>query len=94
MFQDLQVVGVILSLIVIIVGTGATVHYVMKQVETDRMTALFTLLIGAMVSLYVCDKIIAFKIHLLSEEERKAIWQLIFMIISFVIGRESKTNKT
>jgi len=66
----------------------------MKQIEGNRMMSLFTLLTGAMVSLYICDKVIGFRLNILSEEERKAIWQLIFMIISFVIGRESKTNKT
>ncbi len=89
----IMLLGVILSLMLIV---GA-VYFVNKMFykETQEILVKFILLVfTALVGVYVADKIIAFKIALLSDAQDKDLFDLIktliLMIFSYYFGTKKE----
>jgi cytochrome bd-type quinol oxidase subunit 2 len=90
----LMVFGVLLGLLFI----GGSVYYVNKMFvdNTQEILVRFILLIfTALVALFIVDKVIAFKIKLLSDEQNRQLFDLIktlvLMIFSYYFGTK-ETN--
>jgi hypothetical protein len=91
----ISVLAVLLSITII----GSILYFVNKLFinETQEILVKFILLIfSALVGVYVVDKIIAFKISLLSEKEDSELFDLIktliLMIFSYYFGTKQKKN--
>ena len=87
--QFVMILGVMISLAIIILS----MYLVNKMFANDTQEILvrFILLVfTALVGVYIVDKVIAFKIHLLSEEQDKQLFDLIktlvLMIFSYYFG--------
>ncbi len=83
--------GILLALGFII----GSVHYVNKLIANDTKDLLvrFILLIfAALVAVFIVDKVIAFKINLLSQEQNNSLFDLIktltLMIFSYYFGTQ------
>lgn len=88
--------GVLISLILIVLS----LQYVNKLFANDTQEVLvkFILLVfTALVSVWVVDKVIAFKISLLSDSEDKELFDLIktliLMIFSYYFGTKKQIEK-
>jgi len=78
-----------------------SVHYVNKLFANDTKDVLvrFILLVfAALVGVFVVDKVIAFKINLLSDEQNNQLFDLIktltLMIFSYYFGTQKSDKKT
>lgn len=76
------------------------VHYVNKLFvnQTKDVLVRFILLVfAALVGVFIVDKVIAFKINLLSEEQNSQLFDLIktltLMIFSYYFGSQRGANK-
>lgn len=96
--ENLSVVGfaVIFSMLTIIGG----IYYVNKLFANDTKEVLvrFILLVfTALVGVWVVDKVVAFKINLLSDENDKELFDLIktlvLMIFSYYFGTRGKSEQ-
>jgi membrane protein YdbS with pleckstrin-like domain len=94
----LMIFGVLLGLVVI----GTSVYYVNKLFadNTQEILVRFILLIfTALVALFIVDKVVAFKIQLLSDEQNRQLFDLIktlvLMIFSYYFGTKGgvETNE-
>lgn len=93
----LMIFGILLGLFVI----GGSVYFVNKMFSntTQEILVRFILLIfTALVSLFIVDKVIAFKVKLLSEEQNSQLFDLIktlvLMIFSYYFGtKEGEKDK-
>ena len=90
-----MILGVLLSLTLIFVS----IYYVNKLFadSTQEILVRFILLVfTALVGVYVADKIIAFKINLLSDEQDAQLFDLIktlvLMIFSYYFGSKTHEN--
>lgn len=91
-----MVSGIILGLSIII----SSVYFVNKMFvnETKDVLVRFIILVfTALVSLFVVDKVIAFRIKLLAEDINKELFDLIktliLMIFSYYFGTKNKENE-
>jgi hypothetical protein len=91
-----MIFGVLISIVLI----GLALTYVNKLFanETQEVLVKFILLVfTALVGVWVVDKIIAFKISLLSENEDKELFDLIktlvLMIFSYYFGTKKQVEK-
>lgn len=91
----ITMVGVLLSIALIVFA----IHYVNKLFadSTQEILVRFILLVfTALVGVYVVDKIIAFKINLLSDEQDAQLFDLIktlvLMIFSYYFGSKTHEN--
>jgi hypothetical protein len=94
--QFVMILGVLISVVLI----GLALTYVNKLFanETQEVLVKFILLVfTALVGVWVVDKVIAFKISLLSDNEDKELFDLIktliLMIFSFYFGTKKQTDK-
>jgi hypothetical protein len=94
--QFVMMFGVLISLILIVLS----LQYVNKLFANDTQEVLvkFILLVfTALVSVWVVDKVIAFKISLLSDSEDKELFDLIktliLMIFSYYFGTKKQIEK-
>ena len=93
----IMIFGILLGLFVI----GGSVYFVNKMFSntTQEILVRFILLIfTALVALFVVDKVIAFKVKLLSEEQNSQLFDLIktlvLMIFSYYFGtKEGEKDK-
>ena len=91
-----MIMGVLLSITLIFVS----IYYVNKLFadSTQEILVRFILLVfTALVGVYVADKIIAFKINLLSDEQDAQLFDLIktlvLMIFSYYFGSKTQEKK-
>jgi len=94
--QLVMVLGVLISMLVIVLA----LRYVNKLFANDTQEVLvkFILLVfTALVGVWVVDKVIAFKISLLSDNEDKELFDLIktliLMIFSYYFGTKKQIEK-
>jgi len=87
--------GILLGLTIII----SSVYFVNKMFVNDTKDVLVRFIIlvfTALVALFVVDKVIAFRIKLLSDEASKELFDLIktliLMIFSYYFGTKNKTE--
>ena len=91
-----MVVGILMALVFIV----GSVYFVSKLFMNDTQEVLvrFILLVfTALVSLFIVDKVIAFKIKLVEEEQNKQLFDLIktltLMIFSYYFGTKKALSK-
>jgi hypothetical protein len=91
-----MVVGILMALVFII----GSVYFVSKLFMNDTQEVLvrFILLVfTALVSLFIVDKVIAFKIKLVEDEQNKQLFDLIktltLMIFSYYFGTKKALSK-
>ena len=91
-----MIFGVLISIVLI----GLALTYVNKLFanETQEILVKFILLVfTALVGVWVVDKVIAFKISLLSENEDKELFELIktlvLLIFSYYFGTKNSEHK-
>jgi hypothetical protein len=87
--------GILLGLTIIV----SSVYFVNKMFINDTKDVLVRFIIlvfTALVALFVVDKVIAFRIKLLTEETNKELFDLIktliLMIFSYYFGTKNKTE--
>lgn len=94
----ISIMGVFLALFII----GLLLYYVNKIFadNTQEILVRFILLVfSALVGVYIADKVIAFKVNLLSDEQDKQLFDLIktliLIIFSYYFGtkKDSKIEK-
>jgi uncharacterized membrane protein YbjE (DUF340 family) len=92
----LMVIGILLGLFVI----GGSVYFVNKMFSntTQEILVRFILLIfTALVALFIVDKVIAWQVKLLSDEQNNQLFDLIktlvLMIFSYYFGTKEGHNK-
>lgn len=95
--QSISVIAVIVSMLFII----GSIYFVNKTFNdsTKEVLVKFILLVfTALVGVYVVDKIIAFKIPLLSEQQDQELFDLIktliLMIFSYYFGTKNNKDET
>jgi hypothetical protein len=88
--------GILLGLAIII----SSVYFVNKMFVNDTKDVLVRFIIlvfTALVSLFIVDKVIAFRIKLLADEINKELFDLIktliLMIFSYYFGTKNKENE-
>ena len=82
-----MIFGVLLSVAII----GGFVWYVNNKIpalltEKDWLTRFVALLLTALLGLFIVDKLVAFKVSLLSEETSNGLFDLIKNIVLVVFG--------
>lgn len=92
----IMITGILLALGFI----GLSVHYVNKlftNATQDVLVKFILLVFAALVGVFVVDKVVAFKINLLSVEQNDQLFELIktltLMIFSYYFGTQKQTNK-
>jgi uncharacterized membrane protein YbjE (DUF340 family) len=90
-----MVSGILLGLTIIV----SSVYFVNKMFVNDTKDVLVRFIIlvfTALVALFVVDKVIAFRIKLLTDETNKELFDLIktliLMIFSYYFGTKNKTE--
>ena len=90
-----MICGVILALSFII----GTVHYINKIIAAntqDLLVKFILLVFAALVGVFIVDKVIAFKINLLSTSQNESLFDLIktltLMIFSFYFGTQKNKS--
>jgi len=90
-----MVSGILLGLTIIV----SSVYFVNKMFVNDTKDVLVRFIIlvfTALVSLFIVDKVIAFRIKLLADETNKELFDLIktliLMIFSYYFGTKNKTE--
>jgi len=90
-----MICGVILALGFII----GTVHYINKIIAAntqDLLVKFILLVFAALVGVFIVDKVIAFKINLLSTSQNESLFDLIktltLMIFSFYFGTQKNKS--
>jgi len=91
----IMLLGIFLGIMIIF----SSIYFVYKLFvnETQEILVKFILLVfTALVALYIVDKLIAFKINLLPEEQNKDLFDLIktliLMIFSYYFGTKKETG--
>ncbi len=100
MFSSPNNIVMIMGVLISIVLIGLALSYVNKLFSNDTQEVLvnFILLVfTALVGVWVVDKVITFKISLLSESEDKELFDLIktliLMIFSYYFGTKKQIEK-
>jgi hypothetical protein len=91
-----MIFGILLSLAFILYG----VYFVNKMLinDTQEILVRFILLVfTSLICLFIVDKVVAFKIKLLSDEQNNQLFDLIktlvLMIFSYYFGTKKSVNK-
>jgi len=91
-----MIFGILLSLTFILYG----VYFVNKMLinDTQEILVRFILLVfTSLICLFIVDKVVAFKIKLLSDEQNNQLFDLIktlvLMIFSYYFGTKKSVNK-
>lgn len=100
MFSNTNIYVIILAVIFSMSFIGVSLYYVNKLFAngTKEILVRYILLVfTALVSVWVVDKVVAFKINLLSNEEDNELFDLIktlvLMIFSYYFGTKDNTKK-
>ena len=92
-----MIFGILLGLFVI-ASSVILVHKLFNNSTKDVLVKFILLVFTSLVALYIVDKIIAFKIKLLPEEQNKELFDLIktliLMIFSYYFGSKSDKDSS
>lgn len=92
-YLAVTIFAVILSLLFII----GCVHYINKIIAKDLLVRFILVIFAALVGVFIVDKIVAFKINLLSDKQNDDLFELIktltLMIFSYYFGTQKNQNK-
>ena len=92
MFKDETTLGVLVALLFISLCLGVVLFFTYKLISKDKILFSFIFIMTLLTSIWAVDKFIAFRISLLSEEENKAILQMINTMLSLIMGYYLKDN--
>ena len=88
-----MIAGILMG-IGIISGSLYWVHKLFKDTTQDILVKFILLVFTALVALYIVDKLVAFRINLLPEEQNRELFDLIktlvLMIFSYYFGTKSE----
>jgi hypothetical protein len=94
---SMMIFGILLGLFVI-ASSVILVHKLFNNSTKDVLVKFILLVFTSLVALYIVDKIIAFKIKLLPEEQNKELFDLIktliLMIFSYYFGSKSDKDSS
>ena len=90
----MMVAGVLLSLGFI----AFSVYYVNTKIaghlsEKEWLTRFVALLLTSMLGLFIVDKLVSFKIQLLSDEMSNSLFELVKNIVLVIFGYQFNSNK-
>lgn len=101
MFSSSNEIVMISAVIVSMIFIIGSIHFINKTFNESNKEVLvkFILLVfTSLVSVYIIDKIIAFRVSLLSEQEDKDLFDLIktliLMIFSYYFGTKNSKDET
>lgn len=97
MFSSSSAIIIIFGVLMAMTFIAGAIYFVNKLFANDTKEVLvkFILLVfTALVGVYVVDKVIAFKINLLSEEQDKQLFDLIKTLILMIFSYYFGTKKT
>ena len=87
-----MVTGILIGLLCIALSVYF-IHKLFKDSTQEILVKFILLIFTSLVALYIVDKVIAFKINLISEEQNKDLFDLIktlvLMIFSYYFGTKS-----
>lgn len=89
----IMISGVVMSMLVII-GAMYLVNKMFADDTQEILVRFILLVFTALVGVYVVDKIIAFKVSLLSEEQDNQLFDLIKTLILMIFSYYFGTKKT
>jgi hypothetical protein len=91
----MMVAGILLG-VLIIFGSLYAVHKLLANTTQEILVKFILLVFTSLVALYIVDKLVAFKIHLIPEEQNKELFDLIktlvLMIFSYYFGTKTNTK--
>ena len=91
-----MVSGILLG-VAIIASSLYWVHKLFKDTTQDILVKFILLVFTALVALYIVDKLVAFRINLIPEEQNRELFDLIktliLMIFSYYFGTKSDQAK-
>lgn len=92
----MMIAGILVG-VALIVGSIYSVHRMFVHTTQDILVKFILLVFTALVALYIVDKLIAFRINLLPEEQNRELFDLIktlvLMIFSYYFGTKSDNTK-
>jgi len=92
----IMVLGIVLGLGVIC-GAVYTVHRMFANATQEILVKFILLIFTALVALFIVDKIIAWKVELISDEQNDQLFDLIktlvLMIFSYYFGTKGSQNE-
>lgn len=87
-----MVIGILIGLLCIALSVYF-IHKLFKDSTQEILVKFILLIFTSLVALYIVDKVIAFKINLIPEEQNKDLFDLIktlvLMIFSYYFGTKS-----
>ena len=86
MFSASPYIGVLVALIFIGVCVWLVIQQTKSLISQDKILFLLIMLTTLLTGVWVSDKIIAFRIQLLTPEESKEIFEIIRNMIATVLG--------
>lgn len=86
MFQNQQTLGVILALAFMISCIGLVIYFTKSLIAQDKILFLLIFLVALLSTVWAVDKVIAFRIALLSDDEKKTILQIIENVVALTLG--------
>jgi len=88
--------GILLG-VSLIVGSVYAMHRLLANTTQEILVKFILLIFTALVALYIVDKLIAFRINLIPEEQNRELFDLIktlvLMIFSYYFGTKSDSGK-
>lgn len=92
----IMILGVILSML-FVMSSVYFVHKMFANDTKDLLVRFILVVFGALVGVFIVDKIIAFKINLLSDSQNEKLFDLIktltLMIFSYYFGTQKSGGK-
>jgi len=89
------IAGTLLAVILMIASLITAIKYTKALNLDDKLEFLLVYIVIGMFSIWFIDKVVASRITLLNDKEQDAVQQILFTVISFVLGgqREKKKQK-
>ena len=92
----MMLLGILLG-ISLIVGSVYSMHRLLANTTQEILVKFILLIFTALVALYIVDKLVAFRINLIPEEQNRELFDLIktlvLMIFSYYFGTKSDSGK-
>ncbi len=86
MFTSNTTLGVIVALLFICAIIWFVIHHTKSLIATDKILFMLVFLVASFTAVWIVDRVVAFKIQLLTPEESKAIFEIDRNIIAIVLG--------
>jgi hypothetical protein len=92
----MMLLGILLG-VSLIVGSVYSMHRLLANTTQEILVKFILLIFTALVALYIVDKLVAFRINLIPEEQNRELFDLIktlvLMIFSYYFGTKSDSGK-